>query len=115
MDATKSVLNGAAFLCGIGVELFGATDKVLEVGHYTANGLRKAADAVDWVTDKAQTGCRAGQQHFRDRQEVLNAQRTAYAANEEFMNSFFKQDGKVDIEDAEFVDVTPKGGAFAAN
>lgn len=100
MDVMKSALCGAAFLAGMGAELFGCTEKVLEVGHYTADGLRKTADGIDWVTDKAQEGCRAGQVHCRNRQAVLKTRAVEHEGDEEAsMAEFLRTLNMMDNED----------------
>lgn len=100
MDVMKSALCGAAFVMGMGAELFGCTEKVLEVGHYTADGLRKTADGIDWVTDKAQEGCRAGQVHCRNRQAVLKTRAVEHEGDEEAsMAEFLRTLNMMDNED----------------
>lgn len=100
MDVMKSALCGAAFVMGMGAELFGCTEKVLEVGHYTADGLRKTADGLDWVTDKAQEGCRAGQVHCRNRQTVLKTRAVEHEGDEEAsMAEFLRTLNMMDNED----------------
>lgn len=100
MDVMKSALCGAAFVMGMGAELFGCTEKVLEVGHYTADGLRKTADGLDWVTDKAQEGCRAGQVHCRNRQAVLKTRAVEHEGDEEAsMTEFLRTLNMMDNED----------------
>ena len=44
-------LAGTSKGAGIAKSIVGTT------GHGTANGLRYAADGVDWITDKAEAGC----------------------------------------------------------
>ncbi len=58
MEVQASVLQGAAFMAGLGAEFFGATETVIGGGHYVADGLRKVADGVDWVTEQGQEFCR---------------------------------------------------------
>lgn len=100
MDAMKSALCGAAFLAGMGAELFGCTEKVLEVGHYTADGLRKTADGIDWVTDKAQAGCRAGETRCRNRQVALKTRAAEHTDDEEAsMAEFLRTLHMMDDED----------------
>lgn len=91
MTMASKALEGAAFAAGVGAFLFGGTEKVLELGHYTATGLRKAADGIDYVTDagqdfchKRKENCAARKQEFLDRaamseQEAEEALREAEA------------------------------------
>lgn len=100
MDVMKSALCGAAFLAGMGTELFGCTEKVLEVGHYTADGLRKTADGIDWITDRAQEGCRAGEIHCRSRQVALKTRAAEHTDDEEAsMAEFLRTLNMMDDED----------------
>lgn len=100
MDVMKSALCGAAFLAGMGAELFGCTEKVLEVGHYTADGLRKTADGIDWITDRAQEGCRAGENHCRSRQVALKTRAAEHTDDEEAsMAEFLRTLNMMDDED----------------
>lgn len=92
MGMTSSFLNGAAFMAGLGAGLFGATETVLEGGHYVATGLRKTADGVDYVTDKAQAGCRAGKAHCEQRKMELNLQADAENdGQKEAVDNFFSK------------------------
>ena len=61
MNLFKGLYMGAAIACGVAAEVCGVTDKVLEGGHYVAEGLRKTADGIDYVTDVCQDYARAGE------------------------------------------------------
>lgn len=121
MDVQESVLKGAAFMAGVGAEFFGATETVIGGGHYVADGLRKAADCVDWVTDQGQEFCRNRKESCENRQKELmgklEAMSKAQFTKEELkdMEKMAEQmmadmkeavkEAKMDIEDAEFTDV----------
>ena len=123
MDMQVSVMKGAAFMAGMGAELFGATETVIGGGHYVADGLRKVADGIDWVTDQGQEFCHDRKIGCAKRKsdvlaeiksmvntevsedEMAKMQKMAEEMISELQNA---AKGNKEIEDAEFKEVKPE-------
>lgn len=56
MGMMKGVLLAGAYGLGAAATICKGAGTVMGVGHLMATGLRKTADGVDYVTDKAQSG-----------------------------------------------------------
>lgn len=106
---SSKALEGAAFAAGVGAYIFGGAETVMELGHYSATGLRKTADAIDWVTDAGQDFCRGRKDDCRQKkQELLERAAMTEAESREALAEmeaeFRKQNGETSCEGAESVE-----------
>lgn len=106
MNIFKGLYMGAAFACGAAADICTVTEKVLEVGHYTAKGLRNTADGLDYVTDVGQEACRNGKIICESKMVNLqeNAKNCAPTTKEEFIKLEQVLTQKASDEDRKLMD-----------